>query len=235
MNTTHEVKRVAVIGAGPSGMTAALYAARAGFETTIFEKQAPGGQMVNTATIDNFPGHTNTPGFQLAKDMLDTLTSTSANIVYKEVTQISKTTDGFEITTSDQTQPFDYVIFASGISPRRLEVPEYDKFFGRGISTCVICDSSLVKGKPVVIVGGGNSAIEESIYISNIASDVVVINRDAQPIAEESIITAASKISNITIMNSKTIVNVNGQNSIESVTLDDGTVIPTTAVFTYIG
>lgn len=169
---------VIVIGAGPAGMNAAIYANRAGLSVLMLEKGAPGGQMVNTAEVENYIGLGKVSGADLSLKMFNHTQELGVEYGYGDVTGI---VDGNpkKVITMDAEYEGKTIIIATGTSPRPLGAENEDRFAGNGISWCAICDGPLFKGKEVIVIGGGNSAIEEAVYLSGLASKVTVYARKA--------------------------------------------------------
>ncbi|QVK21120.1 FAD-dependent oxidoreductase [Mycoplasmatota bacterium] len=167
---------VIVIGAGPAGMNAAIYANRAGLNVLMLEKGAPGGQMVNTSEVENYIGFGKLSGADLALKMFNHTQELGVEYRYGEVTEII---DGEIkiVKTTDNEYEGKAIIIATGTVPRSLGAENEEKFAGNGISWCAICDGPLYKDKDVLVIGGGNSAIEEAIYLSGLAKSVKVLAR----------------------------------------------------------
>lgn len=170
---------LAIIGAGPAGLTAALYASRAGASVTVIEAGAPGGKLNLTADIENYPGIKSMQGPQLAYQMYEHGLSFGASLEMREVTGLEDHGDYKVVKTSTGDIEAKNVIIASGTKERKMNVPGEEELTGHGVSYCAVCDGPFFKGKEVAVVGGGNSAIEEAVYLSTIASTVhVVMRRD---------------------------------------------------------
>lgn len=189
MNETKQYD-VAIIGAGPAGMTAGVYAARAGLSVALIEAGAPGGQMVNTAEIENYPAFEKVDGPELAMKMFEHATKSGAEYVYGDVQKVIPQTDKtFLLDSGAKSFNAKAVIVATGTKHRRLNIPGEAELAGRGISWCAVCDGAFYKDQEVVVIGGGNSAIEEAIYLTGLASKVYVIHRRnelrAEPILQE--------------------------------------------------
>ncbi len=168
-----------IIGAGPAGMTAALYALRAGKTVLIFEAFAPGGQAALTNIIENYPGFDEgINGFELTSRMQKQIQKLNAEFKYDGVQSIVQNNKIFTVTASSgETHQSKTVVVATGSRPKKLGVTGEDKFFGRGIGTCAVCDGHFYKNRKVAVIGGGNSALEESLYLANIAEKVYIIHR----------------------------------------------------------
>jgi len=169
-------KDVVIIGGGPSGLTAAIYAARAGLDVLIIEKAGCGGQMAITDNLENYPGYSSVNGFELAVKLEEQARNFGAEIAYDEVVSIE---DGAvkKIITVNESFEAKTVIIASGASPKKLEIKGEEKFLGRGVSFCATCDAPFYKDKKAAVVGGGDSAVQEAIYLSKFASSVTLLHR----------------------------------------------------------
>lgn len=166
---------VLIIGAGPAGMTAGIYAKRANLKVAMFEKYAPGGQIVNTNEIENYTGFEKTSGFQLATSMLNHTQSLGVELLYEEVLEVIDNGSTKTLVTPTNKYETKAVILATGTVPRRLGVENEDMLASNGISWCAICDGPMYKGREVIVIGGGNSAVEEASYLATITNKVTVI------------------------------------------------------------
>jgi len=170
-----------IIGGGPAGLTAAIYAGRSALKTLVLVGSIPGGQMANTQLVENFPGFPEgIGGVGLAKRMQSQAERFGAQIVMDSVTEVDFSTSPFTIQTHSETYRGRTAIIASGAFPRRLGVPGETEFFGRGVSVCATCDGFFYKDKRVVVVGGGDSAVDEGLFLTKFASEVVVVHRRDQ-------------------------------------------------------
>ena len=170
----------AIIGGGPAGLTAGLYTTRGGLENvTMFEKGMPGGQIMNSSEIENYPGVTGEiTGMDLMMPWPEQCQKFGLKHEMVNVTRVTKTGDLFTIHKEDGTTTDAHsVIIGTGSSPRRAGFAGEDEFFGRGVSTCATCDGFFYKGKEVVVVGGGDTALEEALYLAKICSKVYLIHR----------------------------------------------------------
>ena len=169
---------VIVIGAGPGGMTAALYASRANLKVAMLDRGIYGGQMNNTAEVENYPGFKSIMGPELAKKMYESSTQFGAKLLYGSVTGITVDENGTKhVKTDSDEYEAEAVIIATGSESRKLGVPGEEKYSGRGVSYCAVCDGAFYRNKRVVVVGGGDSAIEEGLYLANLCENVNVIHR----------------------------------------------------------
>ena len=169
---------IAIIGAGPAGMTAAIYGARAGLKVALIEAGAPGGQMVNTFEIENYTGIEKITGPDLSMKMFEHAKSAGAEYVYGDVQKIIPQEDGTHLIDCGINHVHARsVIVATGTKHRKLEIPGEAELAGRGVSWCAICDGAFFKNEEVVVIGGGDSAIEEAIYLAGLAKKVYVVHR----------------------------------------------------------
>lgn len=169
---------VLIIGGGPAGYTAALYAARAGFSTVLLEKMAAGGQMTLTGDIDNYPGFEDgVDGFTLGMKMQQSAERFGAETKYTEVLSVDFSKKIKTVTTDSGVLQAKTVIIASGANPRELGIEKEAVFLGRGVHYCAHCDGRFYKDKTVVVVGGGNSAAADALYLSRIAKKVYLVHR----------------------------------------------------------
>ncbi len=166
-----------IVGGGPAGLTAALYAARARVKHAILEKNPiPGGQIINTEAVENFPGFPEpVGGFELMERLRRQAEGFGANIVTAEVRRLSAAEGGFSVETNAGSTHARAVIIASGASPRRLGIDGEEKFLGKGVSFCATCDGPLYSGKRVVVIGGGDAGIEEGLFLTRFAEKVTVV------------------------------------------------------------
>lgn len=169
-----------IIGAGPAGMSAAIYGSRAGLKTAMLEMGAPGGKLVKTAEISNWPGIVETNGAKLASDMFEHSTSFGAEYVYGVVTKVEDAGEYKKIICEDGTEyEAKAVIVATGTQERMMNIPGEAENVGRGVSYCAVCDGAFFRDQEVCVIGGGNSALEEANYLTQFASRVnIIIRRD---------------------------------------------------------
>ena len=169
---------VVVIGAGPGGMTAALYASRANLSVLMLDRGIYGGQMNNTAEVENYPGFKSILGPDLAKEMYESSTQFNAEYAYGNVEKVSVAEDGLKTIKTDSDIFETYaLIIATGSQYKKLGVPGEQEYGGRGVSYCAVCDGAFFRNRDVVVVGGGDSAIEESSYLSQMVKEVNVVHR----------------------------------------------------------
>jgi len=165
---------VVVIGAGPGGLTAALYASRSNLSVIILDRGIYGGQMNNTAEIENYPGFKSILGPDLAQNMYDGATQFGAEYVYGNVTNVEDQGEYKLIHTDDGDYQAKAVVIATGADHRKLGVPGEQEYSGRGVSYCAVCDGAFFKNREVAVIGGGDSAVEEGLYLAQLASKVTI-------------------------------------------------------------
>lgn len=189
-----------IIGAGPAGLTAAIYAARANLKTVMIEKGAPGGQIVNTNEIENYTGYQKLSGGDLALHMFNHAMALGANYAYGDVSVVKKEQNIFKVITTEQTYEAKAVIIASGMLPRTLGVENEEQLKSNGISWCAICDGPIYKDEDVLVVGGGNSAVEESSYLATIAKSVTIVQNLPELTADKKAIDILLKHDNVKVL-----------------------------------
>lgn len=224
---------IAVLGAGPAGLTAAIYAARYGYDVTVFESSFAGGQMVKTVNIENYPGFENgIDGYTLAEKMKKQAQSNGAAIINEKITKVD-----FEnkiIYTEKGEEKARALILAMGAKPRKLGVVGEDKFLGRGVSYCATCDGMFFKDKTAVVVGGGDTALEDALFLKNICKKVYILHRRDKLRAVKTLCDTAEKSDNIEIVYSSNVKEICGNVSVEYIKTEND-VIKTDAVFVAVG
>lgn len=235
-----------IIGAGPAGMTAAIYASRAGLKTAMIESGAPGGKLLKTNEISNWPGIKTEPGSQLAMDMFEHSTSFGAVYEYGKVVEIK--TDEENPTSDKQIICEDGTIFqapavlvATGTKERLMGIPGENKNIGRGLSYCAVCDGAFFRDQEVAVIGGGNSALEEAVYLTHFASKVYILMRRNVFRADKIAVDAAMANPKIEIIQNVVPTEIldDGQHvnglRISDVTTKEEQILPVSGIFPYIG
>ncbi len=171
---------VIVIGAGPGGLTAGLYASRANLSVLILDRGIYGGQMNNTAEVENYPGFKSILGPDLAEKMYQGATQFGAEYAYGSVEKVEVNGDLKQVITDSETYEAPVVIIATGSQYRKLGVEGEVEYAGRGVSYCAVCDGAFFKDQPLAVIGGGDSAVEEGGYLAKLASNVNIIHRRDQ-------------------------------------------------------
>lgn len=168
---------VVIIGAGPAGMTAAVYASRANLDTLMLERGVPGGQMADTEAIENYPGFESVLGPDLSNKMFEHAQKFGAQYAYGEVKEVVDHGDYKEVIAGDKTYRTKTVIITTGAEYRKLGIPGEEELTGRGVSYCAVCDGAFFKDREIAVIGGGDSAVEEGMYLTRFAKKVTIIHR----------------------------------------------------------
>jgi len=172
------MNNVIIIGSGPAGWTAAIYASRADLKPLLFEGGEPGGQLMTTTDVENFPGFPKgVQGPELMQVMKEQAARFGTEIISAHVDKLEKTADGFEVTAAEKTYQTKTVIISTGATARRLGIESEKELYGKGVSACATCDGFFFKGKKVIVVGGGDSAIEEASFLARFADKVYIVHR----------------------------------------------------------
>lgn len=210
---------VAIIGGGPAGMSAAIYAARGGLKTVVLEKIACGGQTLKTYEIDNYPGFADKPtGEELSKRFENHAKSFGVKFVAENVKSIENAQYGVKVLhTRKNKYMAKSVIFAMGAMPKKLGIVGEEEFTGSGVSYCATCDGAFFAGKDVCVVGGGNTAMEDALYLAGICRRVYVINRTKNFRANATLTDRVKRNSKITLITDSVVQIVDGSASVESV------------------
>ena len=202
---------VIIIGAGPGGMTTALYASRANLKVVMLDRGAYGGNLNNTASIVNYTGFKDVQGPELAEKMYQGATQFGAEYAYGTVTKIATNGQLKEVTTDmGDTFTAPVVVIATGSDHRKLGVPGEEQFSGRGVSYCAVCDGAFFKGKHLVVVGGGDSAVEEGLYLTQLASKVTVLVRRGELRAQPMLQDEAAKNDKMTFVYNTSVTEIVG-------------------------
>lgn len=232
---------VIVIGAGPGGMTAALYASRSNLSVLMLDRGIYGGQMNNTAEIENYPGFNSILGPDLGQKMYDGATQFGAEYAYGNVTAIRVNGDLREVDTDEGNYVAKAVIIATGAEHRKLGIPGEEDYSGRGVSYCAVCDGAFFKDREVVVIGGGDSAIEEGTYLAQLASKVTIVHRRDSLRAQQILQKRAFANPKINfVWNADTKAILGDENKVTGVQYTDKEtgethVIPASGVFIYVG
>lgn len=169
--------KLIIIGAGPAGLTAGIYAARANLKPLIITGKNPGGQLMGTAAVENWPGNTSILGPQLMMHMQEHATHFGSQMLEETVTAVDFKKKPFSLTTDKGTQlSADAIIIATGASPKRLNCPGESEYWGKGVTTCAVCDGAFYKDRPVMIVGGGDTAMEDAAFMLNFTKQITIVH-----------------------------------------------------------
>ncbi len=240
MMSGDKIYDVIIAGAGPAGMSAAVYASRANLSTLMLEKGVPGGQMMNTEEIENYPGYDHILGPDLSVKMFEHAQKFGAEYQYAEILDVEDHDEFKLIKTTNGGYKAKAFIIATGSTPRKLGVPGEDQFTGKGVSWCAVCDGAFFKNKEVVVVGGGDSAVEEAIFLTRFAEKVTIIHRRDQFRAQKIIQDRLFDNPKITVVWDSVVKEIQGENKvtrvvIENVKNNEISELPADGVFIYVG
>ena len=230
-----------IIGGGPAGLTAGLYLARSRFDTLLIEKGIVGGQITNAERVENYPGFPKgVSGIELGQLIHEQATGYGLETLLAEVTEVAPDQKHNLVNTSEGNFVAESIIIASGAQFRRLEVPGEGKYVGRGVSYCATCDGPLFKGKPLAVIGGGDSAVTEALYLTKFASSVKLIHRRSQLRAGKIFEERATAEPKIEFMWDTVVTRIEGNAVVSKLTLkntrnDRITVLEVSGVFVAIG
>ena len=232
---------IVIIGAGPAGLTAGIYAVRAGLKVRLLEKAVPGGQAINTDWIENYPGFPEgIAGFELMDRMRKQVEFLGINIENEEVKEISVKGDIKKVKTEKEEIETKTIIICSGSTPRRLGIEGEEKLIGKGVSFCATCDGPFFRGQEVAVIGGGDSAVQEAIYLTKFARKVHLIHRRDKLRAAKLLQERAFKQEKINFIWNTVPVKIVGKDGVEGLelkNLKDETIsyLPVKGVFVFIG
>ncbi len=232
---------VVIVGSGPGGMTTALYASRSNLKTLILEKGAPGGEMLNTADIENYPGFTSITGPELSQNMYQSAMQFGAEYAYGDVTGIEVDGDIKVIYVGAKTYKAYSVVIATGSYHRHLDVPGELEYAGRGVSYCAVCDGAFFKDKELFVIGGGDSAVEEGVYLTEFAKKVTIVHRRDQLRAQKILQDRAFKNEKVEFIWDSVVEEIKGNNLqvtdlvIKNVKTGTVRTLPADGVFIYVG
>jgi len=234
---------LAIVGGGTAGLAAALYAARARIETVLIERMGLGGQLVVIDRVENFPGFPESiSGPDLAARLARQALDAGVQVIYAEVTALQSGIDGARhaLVTDAETVQARAVILACGSSPARLGIPGEEEFIGRGVSSCATCDGDFCRGQPVVVIGGGDSAVDEARYLAGLAASVTLVHRRdalrAERIGQERLFA----LPNVRVLWNATAEAILGDETVQAVRVrvageDAPRELPAAGVFVYVG
>ncbi len=238
--STEKIYDVVIVGAGPAGMTAAVYASRANLSTLMLERGMPGGQMANTEEVENFPGFDYITGPELSNKMFEHSQKFGAEYKYADIKNVEVDGDIKIIKTSSDDILARTLIIATGAEHKKIGIPGEEELAGRGVSYCAICDGAFFKEKHLVVIGGGDSAVEEGMFLTKFASKVTIVHRRDTLRAQEILQDRAFNNEKIDFIWNTEIESINGEGKVSSVTLrnnesDETYDFEADGVFIYIG
>lgn len=222
-----------IIGAGPAGMGAAVYSARSGLNTLLLDESVPGGLLNKISIVENYLGYKSVTGADLAVDMYNHVKHENVSFKLEKVVSIKEEDEYKIVTTTKGEYKTKGVIIAIGRKPRKSGIPNEEMYAGKGISYCAICDAPLYKGKKIVVLGGGDSAFEEAIYLGNFASSVTIVVRNK--ISASDALVSEAKEKNIEVIIGKEAIDFLGDETIKQVKFNDESTIDCDGVFIYYG
>lgn len=226
-----EILDTVIIGGGPAGYSAALYCTRAGLSTVIVEKMTPGGQMATTTQIDNYPGfEEGIDGFELGDKMRKGAERFGAKTHYAEVTGISLEENPKKIATTNGDLYAKTVVIATGAAPRELGIADEQRFRGKGVGYCATCDGMFFRGKTVAVNGGGNTAVEDALFLSKLCEKVYLIHRRDTLRASRAEAQALEKAPNVEFLWNKVVTGLEGADKLEKIVLQDTVTKDTTTL-----
>lgn len=225
---------IIIIGAGPAGLTSAIYARRAKKNVLVLEALSYGGQIINTLSIENYPGLPNVSGFDFATILYNQAKDLGAEVRFEKVLNIE---DGKikKVNTSKGSYEGKTVIIATGCENRKLGIDLEEELTGRGVSYCATCDGNFYKGKAVAVVGSGNSALDDALYLSDIASKVYLINKKDVFTGEKAILDLIKEKDNVEIIYNSSVTKLIGKEKIEGIEINNESIIDVAGVFVAVG
>ncbi len=232
---------ILIIGGGPAGLTAAIYAARAGKTVTVCEQESFGGQITQSHKVDNYPALPGVSGIELGDRLCEQATNAGANVEFAAVSALNRKADGtFTVQTDDGELHARAVIFAAGAKPRPMGVEREQELTGNGVGYCALCDGAFFRDKDVAVVGGGNTAFSDALFLASVCKTVTLVHRRAGFRAEMPLIEAVKKAENIRILTPYTVSGLVGETTLEALTLrhsetGETTTLPVDGVFVALG
>lgn len=211
---------ICIIGAGFAGLTAAIYAKRAGKNITVYDKMGYGGQIINASKVENYPSKPSISGFDLATDLYNHAQSLGISIEMSEILSVCPKTGentGFDLQTKEGQISAKKLIIATGASHKEAGIKGEDKYKGAGVSYCATCDGALFKGRIVAVIGGGNTALYNALYLSEICSKVYILHRREEYRAEKHVIDSAKAKGNIVFISNVSIDEIAGSDTVEKI------------------
>lgn len=212
---------IIIVGAGPAGLTAAIYARRASKKVLVLEAKSYGGQIINTLDIENYPVEPHISGFDFATRLYNQAKELEAEIKFEKVVDIKDNDTNKEVITNKSTYKTKTIILATGAENRKLGIENEDSLVGKGVSYCATCDGAFYKGKDVAVQGGGNTALEDALYLSDIAKTVYLIHRGNEFRGDTSIIEKLKKKDNVKFIYNSIVTKLNAKEKLESIEITD--------------
>lgn len=212
---------IIIIGAGPAGLTAAIYARRASKKVLVLEAMSYGGQLMNILDIENYPGYEHINGVELATKLYDQAINLGSEILFERVINIEDNVYEKKVITKNNVYTGKSIIIATGSENRKLGLPNENELIGKGISYCATCDGNFYKGKDVAVFGGGKVALEDTLYLSDIVKEVYLINRGSDFKDDEGMINLIKEKDNIKLIFNSRVTNLNAKDTLDSIEITD--------------
>lgn len=227
---------VVIIGSGIAGIVLSIYLKRSNVDFVLLEGKIPGGKLTQISKIENFPGYVSITGLELQLDLLEQLKHLNISITYGMVQSVLKKPEGFEVISDVDSYTSKVVVIATGSVLQTSGIKNEKDYFGRGVSYCATCDGNFFKGLPVAVYGNNNIALEEALYLSNLASKVYLVVNNDKLLGDNSLIDNLSKTKNIEIRLSTYIDEVKGDEyGVSSILTNNNEEIPVSGLFPYVG
>lgn len=225
-----------IIGMGISGITASIYAKRAGMKVLLLEGSAPGGTINKISMIENYPGYSSIAGPDLAYNLFEEVNKLQIEYKLEKVTDVILEETSKRVKTTSNVYEAKYLLIASGRHPKMLGLKNEEKFLGRGISTCALCDGALYKNSDVAVIGGGSSALSEALYLANIVNKVYLIHRREEFRGEDTLVRETKERKNIELILNNEVTELKVEDdTFKGIVLKDGRKINVKGIFIYVG
>jgi len=232
---------ILIIGGGPAGLSSAVYSARAGLKVAFIEKASPGGKLVNTHALDNYPGLGSKTGAEAAMSFFQHAMDQGAEYIGAEVVAVNNVEQPVKevVLSNGNKLETKTIIFATGQKSNKLDIPGYDKYFGKGLGVCVVCDAAFHKDREIIIIGGGISATEESLFAEKLASKVIIINKFPSIRGEEVNLEKVRASEKIEVINNAEPLEIIGDENkvtgLKYIVDGEERTIQASGIFTYVG
>jgi len=229
---------IIIIGAGPAGLTSAIYARRAEKKVLVLEATSYGGQIINTANIENYPAEPHISGYEFAKKIYNQAKDLGTEFIFEKAIEIKDYKEYKEVITKKNIYKAKSIILATGVKNKKLGLSNEDELVGKGISYCATCDGAFYKGKDVAIVGGGNTAFEDALYLSEIANKIYLIHRRDEFRADATIVNKLKEKENVKFILNSVVTKLNANDNLESIEVTNGkdtSIISVSGLFIAIG
>ena len=219
------MKNIIIIGAGPAGISAGIYAARAGIHVTIFDENVAGGQAMNISTIENYPAIENISGAEFAVKLYNHAVNSGVNFIQENANNVDFLGEKKKVFAGNNIYESKYIIIANGVKRRELGCKGEKEFKGKGVSYCAVCDGNFFKGQDVCVVGGGNSAIENALYLSQLCNKVYIFIRKDRFKEENRLVELLKEKKNVQIIYESEVIEIKGKGKVSSVLIKKDNII----------